>query len=137
MTIPADLLPAAPTETFQIGALVRSYDFPGTWDCYVEGYIAGYGGDTFPSDVHYKVAVTKRVWEGRQVADSLVPELVYPPMRGSLGRRLVYRVSPPPTARCLHCWLDVPEMGGKYWHVCTPPAPVRCAWDDWKPARDL
>lgn len=135
MTTPTDLLPAAPTETFQIGALVRSYDFPGTWDCYVEGYIAGYGGDTFPSDVHYKVAVTKRVWEGRQVADNLVPELVYPPMRGSLGRRLVYRLAPATTAHCLHCGVDVPQTNGKYRHICRPPAP--CPWDGWKAARDL
>lgn len=137
MATPTDLLPAAPNEVFKPGALVRSYDFPGTWDCYVEGYIAGYGGDTFPSDVHYKVAVTKRVWEGRQVADSLVPELVYPPMRGSLGRRLVYRLAPPETAKCLHCGVVVTAEGGRIRHMCSPSPPSKCPWDDWKPARDL
>lgn len=137
MTMPTDLMPADPSEVFNSGAMVRCYDFPGDWGSYIEGHVAGYGGDTYPSDSHYKVAVTKRVWEGRTIPDSLAPDLTYPPIRGSLGRRLVYRVAPPETARCLHCGVDVPKMDGKFWHVCTPPAPVRCAWDDWKPARDL
>lgn len=135
MTMPSDLLPADPNEVFSVGARVRCYDFPGYWDSYMEGYVAGFGGDTFPSDVHYKVAVVKRVWEGHAVPASLVPDTSYPPIRGSLGRRLVHRIAPPATARCLHCGIDVPERDGKYWHVCHPPE--RCPWDEWKPARDV
>ena len=134
MATPTDLLPAAPNEVFKPGAFVRSYDFPGCWDSYVEGYVAGYGGDVFPSDVHYRVAVVRRVWEGRQLPDDKTEKVVYPPMRGSLGRRLVHQIAPPETAVCFHCKQRVTKLAGSYAHECLPKA---CPWEDWKPARDL
>ena len=79
-----------------VGTAVRSYDFQGTYGCYVEGVIEGYGGDVFPSDAHYRIKVTKRVWDDKTDAEVSERErTVYPPFMGMFGRRLVYALDDP------------------------------------------
>lgn len=75
-----------------IGTRVRSYDFPGVTDCYIEGVIEGYGGDVFPSDAHYRVRADKRVWNG--IGSGLIERerIVYPPFMGMFGKPLVEKI---------------------------------------------
>lgn len=79
-------------EVFPVGTPVRSYDFAHCKDCYIEGVVDGYGGDVFPSDVHYRIAVTRRVWEGRELPADKTEKIVYPPMRGMFSTQLVFKL---------------------------------------------
>lgn len=70
------------------GDRVRSYDFQGREDCYVEGTVVRIGQWTeCPcSQGHYEIEVDKRVWIGKE--DPAVREedsKVYPPVGGSRG----------------------------------------------------
>ena len=74
-----------PSVIHPVGTEVRSYDFPHDETCYVDGVVDGFGGDVYPSDVHYRIKPTKRVWEGREIPVPPKQEFVYPPMAGSFG----------------------------------------------------
>lgn len=65
----------------KIGDRVRSYDFRGVDDCYVEGVLVGYEAVDCP---RYRISVTKVVWKGREENDaSLVGAIVRPPVNGT------------------------------------------------------
>ena len=78
--------------THAVGTKVRSYDFPSSRTCYVEGIVDGYGGEVFPSDEHYRIRVTKRVWEGKEEPVPEREKFVYPPFFGWRGTRMVEQV---------------------------------------------
>ena len=79
-------------EVLPVGTRVRSFDFIGCRDCYIDGVIEGYGGSVFPSDAHYRVRTVSRVWEGREVPLKEPEQRVYPPINGMFGRILVERL---------------------------------------------
>ena len=73
-------------ETIRMGDKVRSYDFEGNRDCYVEGVVESVGtfANLFPVAFpcsRYKIRVTARVWNG--VAVESLADYVYPPVNGS------------------------------------------------------
>lgn len=78
--------------TLPVGTRVRSYDFMGSNDCYVEGVIEGYGGGVFPSDSHYRIAVDRRVWEGVEEPVTDRERKVYPAIRGMFGQIMVKKI---------------------------------------------
>lgn len=78
-----------------IGTYVRSYDFAGVDNCYVEGTVVQYGGGVFPSDSHYCVKVERRVFDGKEKPVSVQEQHVYPPFNGMFGRQLVFEQARP------------------------------------------
>lgn len=74
--------PTEPDTNIRAGDKVRSYDFPGRVDCYVEGTVEGFVERD--GCQRYVIAVDRRVLEGRNV--SLAhrdPYQVFPPVNGT------------------------------------------------------
>lgn len=71
--------PTTPDLTIRAGDHVRSYDFPGRTDCYVEGYVEGFR--ELEGCQRYIIAVYCRVLEGRQVPCNH-PRQYFPPVNG-------------------------------------------------------
>lgn len=81
----------------RVGDYVRSYDFHGRGDCYVEGVVLGvdvapgYGVELDREDgSHYAICVERRVVENKEVVDQLatinIKKLIaYPPVNGMDG----------------------------------------------------
>lgn len=70
-------------DQIQVGDPVRSYDFYGEDGCYREGVVEAIV--TKPDCDHYKIRVTKTVWEGEEVAKPGMCDTgyVYPPVNGA------------------------------------------------------
>lgn len=60
---------------FPIGTKVRSFDFPGRRDCYIEGTVVSVDAEI------YGIEVTARVLEGKP-GRAAVGSIVYPPING-------------------------------------------------------
>jgi hypothetical protein len=70
----------------KVGDLVRSFDFDGHEDCYVEGRVEriGYMPDGPDDCERYHVRPTRRVFGGEELAAGNIPPMVYPPLNGTL-----------------------------------------------------
>lgn len=70
------------TREIGIGDYVRSYDFPGVKDCYVEGTVVDVlHGDDYD---RYKIAVDRTMFDGRpETLFDGVETFVYPPVNGT------------------------------------------------------
>lgn len=75
-----DPYPATPDLTIAVGDRVRSFDFPGSTDCYVEGTVVAIDARM----AVYKVRVERRVFEGMEITDPRT-DIVLPPMNGRQG----------------------------------------------------
>ena len=64
----------------QIGDRVRSYDFPGTTTCWVEGVIV----DLDMMESRYVIAVDRTVFDGKQI-QTKPNQTVFPPFNGLDG----------------------------------------------------
>jgi hypothetical protein len=70
-------------ETIRVGDRVRSYDFPGVTDCFVEGIVVGIG-EEIEGCPRYRIRITGCVFQGRDVTDCSCPqEFVFPPVNGT------------------------------------------------------
>lgn len=76
---------ALSTLTIGVGDRVRSYDFEGRSDCYVEGVVTGF--KERDSCTRYVIEVDTEVFEGKPVdkssTRSKIGELVFPPVNGT------------------------------------------------------
>lgn len=66
------------TTELKVGDKVRSYDFDGRKDCYVDGTLTEVQNDGECD--RYAIKVEAKVWCG--VLESDFPEFVYPPVNG-------------------------------------------------------
>lgn len=64
-------------QNFEVGAKVKSFDFPGISNCYVEGTIIAVDNQS----LNYEVLVTRKVMDGKEITFYGAP-LVYPPFNG-------------------------------------------------------
>jgi len=77
------------TKTIEVGSLVRSYDFSGRTDCYIEGLVErinkfGSARALRVGHPSYEIRVEKRVIENQEHAgDRLIGALVFPPLNGT------------------------------------------------------
>jgi len=72
--------PNAPDLTIAVGDYVRSYDFAGDTDCYVEGEVTGHR--EYEGCLRYVIVVKARVFGGKP--DYLIsPYETYPPVNGT------------------------------------------------------
>lgn len=70
-----------------VGSYVRSYDFEGRDDCFIEGKVIEIGRTPMGHD-GYAILVEKQVFAGKDITSSarnLVGEIVYPPLNGLQG----------------------------------------------------
>jgi hypothetical protein len=67
------------TQAIQAGDKVRSYDFEGRRDCYVEGVVSGF--EEVEGCNRYVLRAERRVIEGREVASEA--DTFYPPVNGT------------------------------------------------------
>jgi len=69
-------------DTIKVGDAVRSYDFDGRTDCYVEGVVVAikmpHGMDAVK---RYEIKVARQVFGGDEIADHA--DFVYPPINGT------------------------------------------------------
>jgi hypothetical protein len=66
----------------RVGDHVRSYDFPGDTEWYVEGTVEGFA--EIQGCTRYALRVERVVQEGRALPD-VKPFVVYPPVNGTVG----------------------------------------------------
>ncbi len=76
MTIPT----RSPDHVVSERSLVRSYDFDGRDDCYIEGYVIGH--DHYEGCRRYKIYVERRVIGGKETK-VYKPWIVMPPVNGT------------------------------------------------------
>ena len=73
--------PTTPDLTINEGDRVRSFDFPGVAEAYVEGTVVNL--EWHEGCNRYKIRVERRVWEG---VEHIIPhphDYVYPPVNGT------------------------------------------------------
>ena len=68
-------------ETIKVGDRVRSFDFEGCDDCYIDGVVESIG-DKLEGCPRYKIRVQTLVFGGEVQTDH-VPPYVYPPVNGT------------------------------------------------------
>lgn len=66
--------------SIKVGDRVRSYDFEGNTECYVEGTVENIAPAAAPG--HYYIRVEKRVFNGEETRKPY-PSHVYPPKNGT------------------------------------------------------
>ena len=64
----------------RVGSKVRSFDFPHSRECYVEGTIEGY--KKIEGCERYVIRVERKVWAGEEVEDPYDGH-VFPPLNGT------------------------------------------------------
>lgn len=67
-------------QNFEVGAKVKSFDFPGISNCYVEGTIIAVDNRS----LNYEVLVTRKVMDGKEITFR-EGSIVYPPLNGLSG----------------------------------------------------
>ncbi len=67
-------------QNFEVGAKVKSFDFPGISNCYVEGTVI----KVDKSFQNYEVLVTRKVMDGKEITFR-EGSIVYPPLNGLSG----------------------------------------------------
>lgn len=73
-----------PIVNFPVGTRVRSFDFPGRTDCFIDGLVMGVGHDRH-GDHRYTIRVDRRVVEGVERPIHPSAAIVYPPLNGLEG----------------------------------------------------
>lgn len=71
-------------DEIKVGDRVRSYDFPGIADCYIEGTVIDIG--RHPADPHrdrYHVQVEREVLEGKEDEPTPAGKIVLPVVNGT------------------------------------------------------
>src|SRR5688572_9278816 len=70
-------------KAIKVGALVKSFDFPGRKDCYIVGSVVGF--KNIEGCPRYEIICSGEVWEGKELegeAASRVGMKFYPPLNG-------------------------------------------------------
>ena len=67
----------------KIGMLVKSYDFPGRKDCYIEGTVVG--EKMIEGCPRYEIICSREIWAGKELesGESRIGMKFYPPFNGT------------------------------------------------------